>query len=333
MDLGSSKTHPALSRVGTQRLPKSLYVVTAVSNPQRWATRIANYWDFEKHITDSGAILYTVELALGVRPFDVTSSTNPQHVQLRTQDALFHKENLENLGMHRLPADAEYVAFIDADMIFTRPDWVQETLHKLQHFDVVQMFSNYADLGPDHRLSSPYPSYMFSYWNDPNRRWLGAPGGAWAYRVSALRTLGGLMDRCILGAGDYHMAEGLVQRDPQAFSHPETKNCPEAYRSYIAAWKANAAKLNKNIGYVDALMVHKFHGTRAKRAYDTRWKVLLDHQFDPYRDIQSDHQGVYMLTGDKPGLRDVIRKYFNDRDEDATSDPTVAPFTVAPKSS
>ena len=29
-----------------------------------------------------------------------------------------------------------YVAFIDADMMFTRTDWVQETLHQLQHFDV-----------------------------------------------------------------------------------------------------------------------------------------------------------------------------------------------------
>lgn len=288
----------------------------------RWQSRTTNYWDFEKHITDGGGILYTVELALGKRPFEVTSSSNSRHIRFRTEHAMFHKENLQNEGARRLPLDAEYVAFIDADMIFTRPDWVQETLHQLQHFDVVQMFSNYAALGPDHRLAHPCPSYMYSYINDPGRKWLGAPGGAWAYRMSALRTLGGLMDRCILGAGDYHMAEGLVQRDPSVFNHPETANCPEPYRRYIAAWKANARKLNKNVGYVDALMIHKYHGSYAKREYDSRWKLLLDNGFDPYLDIQPDHQGVYMWTGTKPELEAAVLQYLKRRDEDSTTDPS-----------
>jgi hypothetical protein len=321
--------HPALGRIGMARNPAKLYVVTSISNPQRWASRIANYWDFEKHVADSGAVLYTVELAYGNRPFEVTSADNLRHIQLRTEDVLFHKENLANLAIHRLPADAEFVAHCDADMILARPDWVQETLHQLQHFDAVQMFSNYADLGPDHRLSHPYPSYTYSYWNDPHRKWLGAPGGPWAYRLSALRVLGGLLDRCILGSGDYHMAEGLIQRDPAAFNHAELNNCTEPYRRYVNGWKANAARLRKNIGYVQCLAIHKFHGPRLKRAYDTRWRILLDNAFDPFVDIQPDHQGVYMLTGNKPALRDSIRQYFEGRDEDATSDPAVSPTRIS----
>lgn len=113
----------------------------------RWQSRYRNFWNFQKHITDSGAHLVTVELTYGSELFHCTSASDPWSVQLRCSDMMFHKENLGNKGLHRLPVGAKYVAFIDADMMFTRTDWVQETLHQLQHFDAVQMFSHLSDLG------------------------------------------------------------------------------------------------------------------------------------------------------------------------------------------
>jgi hypothetical protein len=45
-----------------------------------------------------------VELAFGNRPFEVTDPDNPRHVQVRSGHELWHKENLVNLGVARLPA-------------------------------------------------------------------------------------------------------------------------------------------------------------------------------------------------------------------------------------
>ena len=53
------------------------------------------------------------------------------------------------------------------------------------------------------------------------------------------------------------------------------------------------------------------------RAYGSRWRVLLDNQYDPRTDVSRDWQGVLQLTGNKPRLRDHIRAYFRDRNEDS----------------
>jgi hypothetical protein len=49
---------------------------------------------------------YIVELAYEDQEFKITNSTNPNHLQLRTKYALWHKENLINIGISKLlPSD------------------------------------------------------------------------------------------------------------------------------------------------------------------------------------------------------------------------------------
>ena len=155
--------HPSQRQHHVTPVTAPLYVVTAVSNPFRYYSRHKLYQAFEKYVADSGAILYTVELALRDRHFEVTSPDNPRHIQLRSPAVLWHKENLLNLGMRHLPADAEYVAWIDADVSFSRPDWVNETLHQLQLYKVVQMWTHSIDLGPNHELIASCSSLMYNW--------------------------------------------------------------------------------------------------------------------------------------------------------------------------
>lgn len=318
-------SHPSQAKVGIRVFPEKLHVVTVLENPLRFLSRYRNYWDFHKHVKDAGAELVTVELAMGARPFEITNSDDPWSVQLRTRDEMFHKENLCNLGAWRLPLGVRYIAFIDADMIFTRPDWVQETLHQLQHFDVVQMFSSYSDQYPDHTLSPVMKSFMWNYYHSEDKpadcygsgKWAGAPGGAWAYRIEAFRALGSLLDRCILGSADAHMAVGLVQKFTLPSLHREISHCTDQYRRYIKFWQRNAARLNGNVGYVQAHLVHKYHGPRSARGYSDRWKILQRHHYDPWSDLMPDNHGVFEWVGSKPGLRDDVRRYFRSRNEDS----------------
>jgi hypothetical protein len=85
----------------------------------------------------------------------------------------------------------------------------------------------------------------------------------------------------------------------------------------VLRWQARAATLKQNIGYVDNHAIHYFHGSKLARAYGSRWRILLDNQYDPRTDVSRDWQGVLQLTGNKPRLRDQIRAYFRDRNEDS----------------
>jgi hypothetical protein len=327
-------SHPAHARPGIHVFPDKLYVITVLEDPLRWRSRYQNYHEFARTVECQGGILITVELALGERRFELTDSGNPCHLQLRTRDELFHKENLGNLGAALLPLSVKYLSFVDSDMISTRSDWFQETLHQLQHFDVVQMFSNYSDMSSTHSVLRTTNSFMWNYWNigniePPNTssgwaEWFqgyeygrrggpGATGGAWAYRTEAFSALGKLMDRCILGSADWYMAFALVGAVNPG---PEAKHVTPAYRNYILDWADNAKQLKANIGYVDAHLVHKWHGPKGNRQYGDRWKILETNQYDPYVDIRPNAHGVWELRGNKPRFRDEIRRYFRFRKED-----------------
>lgn len=314
--------HPAHQAPHTTPISAPLYLVTAVFNPQRFQSRQNLYRAFEKHAEDAGAKCYTVELALRDRHFEVTDHQNPRHVQVRGESELWYKENLFNIGVRHLPQDWEYVALVDADFHFTRADWAEETLHMLQHYQAVQMYSHLTYESFDHKPLNQMKSFAYLH---VNRRELpkhadyghqGAVGGAWAFRRSAFAQVGGMLDCCILGSGDWHMAFGLAMREDY---HPELTELAAVpqYIAKIRRWHEQAKALKGNIGYVDGHAIHHWHGSLKNRAYSTRPQILVRNQFDPLTDLIHDENGVLQLAGNKPALRDDIRGYFRQRHEDS----------------
>lgn len=313
-----------------------LYVVTVVTNYARYRSRYALYKAFEKYVEDSGAILYTVEAAFGDRPFCVTQPSNPRHIQVRTIDEVWHKENLGNIGIARLPEDAKYIAFMDADVMLSRSDWVTETVHQLQHYQVIQMFSHAQDLSPKYHPLTSFTGFMYSYVNSlltgadkeaairkggysggcygPGRTgtfW--HPGYAWAMTREAINILGGLIDFAVLGSADHHMATALIGQ-PMLSVHQDMH---PNYKMLIEQWGRAADLLKKDVGYMDGLLLHYWHGKKKDRRYVDRWKILVDNQFDPITDLKRDSQGVWQLTDRNIRLRDQIRAYFRQRNEDS----------------
>ncbi|WP_428485585.1 hypothetical protein [Rhodopila sp.] len=302
-----------------------LYVVTPIINPSRYRSRYHLYRNFEKYITDIGAVLYTVEAAYGDRAFEITDAANPHHLRLRTNHELWHKENLINIGVSRLPADWKYVAWIDADVQFARPDIVAETVHQLQHFSVVQMFSHATDLGPQHQPLASFDGFVARYMRRHgntvpklDRYGVWHPGYAWACRRDAWDHLGGLIDWGAVGSADRYMACGLFGEMAQALSADTGHACP-TYAGWCLEWQARAETyVKRNVGLVDGLLLHYFHGSKKHRGYARRDEILWKNQFDPLKDIKRDWQGLWQLTDQKLQLRDQLRTYFRSRDEDGT---------------
>ena len=345
-DFDQQMRHPDVPRPASAwSEAQTLHVAAAYSNPCRWRTRRELFNDFRRHLAAAANVrLYVGELAYGDRPHEVTDGSHPLDVQLRTSHELWHKENLLNRVIQTFPPDWKYGAYVDGDFHFTRHDWALEAIHQLQHFDFVQLFSTYTDLGPDHLPNRTYTGFAFANAHRVDERGyrlqatghrrggkllptsslkpqacsayggIGSPGGCWAFRRSALEAVGGLLDICILGSGDHHMAVGLAGI---SVAHPDTSRGGSVYRIAIRTWQERAAVIKRNIGYVDGHAIHHYHGAKSSRGYGWRPRVLRAHDFDPYRDLIRDAQGIYQLTPDKPGLRDDIRAYFRSRNEDA----------------
>lgn len=311
-----------------------LYVITTIFNPVRFSSRWKHYKAFEKRVLDAGAHLVLIEATLGNRPAISAGPVHQNHqvIHVSVKDEIWLKENLINVAIQHLPKDWKYVAWVDADLAFCRPDWVQETLQQLQHHPIVQMFSEVANLGPHHEVMSTGRSFVATYLNcgkvekkgDPdecymegiptNLEWMGAPGGAWAARRETIDCLGGLIDFVIMGSADYYMAICLVGY----FELMSTSCYDREYVRDIQHWQDNALRcVDRNVGLVKGTVLHYWHGKFKNRGYDTRWQILAKYQFNPRTDLRKDGNGVYMLIGGKWQMRDELRHYFRQRNEDS----------------
>jgi hypothetical protein len=335
---------------------QTLHLVAVYSNPFRWRARREHFNDFTAHARITPNVkLYTVELAYGDRPFEVTEEDDPLAIQLRTDCEMFHKENLINIGVSRFPSTWRYGGYSDGDFHFSRRDWALEAIHMLQHHEFVQLFSNYVDLTSEtatsdtgHRVYRQNSSFAWNYVHQQEFLELkqiqrertqggcdpyygqpippggkafpfgyppGAPGGAWAWRRRAFDTVQGMLDTCIMGSGDWWMAFGLIGQKTMLRGDETIRN----YNEDIRNWQKRALKLTANIGCVDNFAQHFYHGGTSNRAYGTRESILIDHKFDPHVDLTRDWQGVFRWTGDKPRLRDAVRQIFIGRREDEPS--------------
>ena len=306
-----------------------LYVVAVISNPERYDSRYRLYRDFEARMLANPHVrLITLEHAFGIRPHAITDSANEHHLQLRGGDGqeVWLKEALINAGFRHLtkldPA-WQYAAWIDADVEFARPQWATEIIHELQHSKVIQPWSHAVDLGPNHETIGNYHSMLFCHRMDIPNVVKGEPaeygqywhsGYAWAIRRDAWDALGGLIDWCIMGSADHHMAWAFLGQ----INKTMPGNVSLSYSTLAQQFQERANRaINGQVGYVRGTILHHWHGRKRERFYQERWATLLENRFDPLLDLQYDHQGLPHLVGNKPKLRDGLRQYLRSRNEDS----------------
>ena len=310
-------------------MSRQLHVFTSHFNPRRFRSRVKLYEDFSTRVAAAGAVLHTVELAFGDRDFEVTDAGNPNHLQVRTSSELWHKERILNLAIRRaLRRDLgiRYLAWIDSDILFADANWAWECVEMLQHYHVLQMFSTAHNLGPNHELlGSAFTSLIRHWrvtgklaWNDGGNGEYGLkyhPGFAWAMTRWAFDQLGGLFDVCIAGSGDTHMAAALCGNYRWGFppvlvgSH---------YGNMLAQWARRADRsVERNVGFMEGAVLHAWHGRASQRGYNTRWQILVDHNFNPHADLQEDAHGCLAWSGNNPSLQDAIRRSLAARNEDS----------------
>lgn len=303
------------------------WVVTAIFNPHRYASRLRLYWDFAAHMAESGATLFTVEAAFGDHPHDVTDSTNSHHLQLRTNQVLWHKERMLNLGIQRIRAiegsSVKTVAWIDADVTFSNPNWVAESRHQLMHHPFIQPFATAVSLNAQEDVMWHTPSTFRAfitergYHQEPplqfGKLFKGHPGLATAARIDALDAVGGLFDTCMAGSGDTVMANALKGKWDAYLPAPTS----EAMAAEMKRWAARCDQhVKANVGWTNGLCIHHWHGRPQERGYEKRWDLTAFHQFNPSEDLTVDSQGLYRWTGNKPHLEDDMRLSLGSRNED-----------------
>ena len=320
---------PTPPRRDPTHLPGSLWAVAAFYSPAGYATPLENYRRFRQGLREQSVPLLAVELGFGDRPFDLAPDDADLLVQIRGGDALWQKERLLNLGISRLPEDCDKVAWLDADILFDRPDWAVETARLLQEYVVVQPYLERVRLGSGGSpadvealpvgLNDGEVYYGMAYGVaakgyqalDSHRRH-GSTGLAWAARRDLLDKHG-LYERELLGGGDTLTARGMFRAARIAKPEHFSPKALEHLRGWAEPFHAD---VRGSVAYVAATVFHLWHGSREGRRYGKRRRILVDHDYDPERDVEVGPEQAFCWASDKPDLHRAVREYFEGRAED-----------------
>jgi hypothetical protein len=296
----------------------NLHIVSVISNVCSFKKRYQLMREFMRRMElENNVILYIVELAYGNQPFAITSANNPLHLQLRTEHAIWHKENMINLGIQKLlPPDWKAVAWIDADIDFDNNDWALDTLKILNGArDIVQIFSHAVDMDANEETMNVYNSFAFqfskglpyshkfpNYWH---------PGYAWACTRKAYEKMEGVFELGILGASDHIMSFCLTNKGGQSISDKYSND----FKNEIQLFQRRVKRLR--LGYVPGIIRHFFHGSKVNRKYIERNEILIKNNYSPHVHLVRDEQGVLVPSPDfSPTFLAEILSYFKQRNED-----------------
>lgn len=306
----------------------TLYVITVVFNPFGFKSRYKLYREFKEYMEQTkGVKLLTVEVAIGDRPFQVTTRHNKWNLQLRTEEEMWHKEAAINAGfLHLLKKvhNAKYVGWFDADIRFANPHWAQDAIQALQRYKIIQPFSEVVYLNSRYERLWNVASALKHYHNKlgyyqhppvkPSYLCGGHPGLAWCARVDTLLKLGGLMSFCVAGSADTHMLNALLG-DVKIFYKP---GMTAEFQAALQNWqRLSDEHVKQNIGCSNGICLHYWHGKSEQRGYEKRWDIMNFHQFDPAKDIIMEDNGLFKWAGNKPQLQYDLRKSMSERNEDA----------------
>jgi len=289
-----------------------LGVVTCFFNPCGYKRNLENYFRFRDAL---GYDLVTVELSFNGE-YEIADAI---HLQGGSENVMWQKERLLNIGINSLPAQYDKVAWIDTDLLFMNPKWYQQAEHLLETQQVVQLCERIHQTDSEGKIVSSRETFAKGYVENRLKEQWFHTGGAWAARRDALGEMG-LFDQDIIGGADAFLAfswSGDVQR---AAMHAKNTFADKTRKFYQKQANIIHSQVQGEIGVVPGDAIHLWHGEPQNRLYIERLEFLKPYDFNPRTDIKIDKYGLWRWNSNKPEMHRDVANYFVLRCEDESEE-------------
>lgn len=319
-----------------------MWVVTSFYNPAGYTRRTQNYHAFYRHLN---VPLLVIELA---KPghHQLASDDADVVISLSGDDQIWQKERLLNIAISALPEEAEFVAWVDCDVLFGNPDWATTAQSMLTAGNrLVQLFEtathlpsqtlpelvspaacrNTQPLLCEHSFASVLASGIYFSAGSRLKRTDAndgvassellpvAHGIAWAGHREILQEIG-LYDACVIGGGDKAMALASAGHAQMLTSKRPMTDMHEKH--YLTWAELFGACTTDRVGFVPGTVFHLWHGHFKRRGYEQRHKLLKQLEFNPYHDLVMAENGTWRWAQHSTSLKSSVRDYFFGRLED-----------------
>jgi hypothetical protein len=289
-------------------MDRSLGLVSCYFNPCGFNRRRDNYFRFHEGMGEDAQHLVTVEAVFDDSIPHMAGLDN--HIIRRTPTMLWQKEALLNIGIQRcLDLGYENIAWLDGDILFLNPGWMDNIREAVSRHKFVQVFQTLKRYYTEDSYEV-IKSVASSAGNSSP-----ATGFGWAVPSHVYRRVL-LYDKLIVGGGDSLIYEAA--NDAMA-TWLEKRYSTYRHAEDVFDW-ANQwwDEIQGDIGYASNNIETFYHGNLKNRRYLNRYDILKKSGFDPKKDVVTDPvNGTIEWTHTrKPYLKSSIREYFSDRKED-----------------
>lgn len=314
--------HPDLESNST------LHVIGVIQNAVRYHSRYRLFRQWAEEMAKTpNVVLHVIEATYGDRhPECKPANGEYNYHRVKTHSEIWLKENLINIGVKNLlPSDWKYMAWVDCDVHFRDPSWALNSIHQLQHYNIIQPWQSASDLDFHGNVMNTWTSFGSlcasgkQMYHDKTRINIGYEYGhsgyAWCCNRYFYENVQKLADFNIVGAGDHLMAWACLNKVESTMP----KQISAGYRKECEDWQRRAFFASAGIvGFTPGRIEHHWHGSKVKRYYWDRWKILLQNDYDPLTDISYDSQGVLVLCGkNKYAIEQAFMRYNRARQEDS----------------
>lgn len=291
-------------------------IVACYFNPKQSPYRIKAFHHFYQSIQHLNHSIFECTIGNGTPQLPNTSSIH----QVRAKSLLWHKETLLNRAIAKLDERFKYIFWLDADVLFTNPNWLVEGVERLQTATILQPFEYCHHLERDRFIPAPTPlarhpqawrsfcatlKTASNYQINANYYDCGNVGFAWGARRSILAAVP-LFERALVGGADRLIAHAAAGQIPHplveiAFSD----NLTEAER-----WSSEFyAQTEGKIDYVPGDLYHLWHGDLNNRQYIQR---IEDFKGKTQSIVERDEQGFFKT--DDLRIDTYMQGYFQRRE-------------------
>ena len=332
----------------SQTSPGTLWGVTSLFHSGVSQLRLRNFQSFRRVSREQGLPLLAFEVTGRDRAFALTSDDADILIQIATDEVLWHKESVYNTCFRYLPASASEVCFLDADVVFSNPHWIEDTRASLDHADFVSPFETVFHLTDDEserliregRVDPATPgqrSFGFGLRetlaadretfvrSGANPVGIGHTGFAIAMKREFMEAVG-FYDRLVLGGGDMAIPDALLESS----SHHLARYLPPSWQADLAQWKQSVmAGGYRSIGHVTGEVFHLWHGDKKYRFYGERYQITRRIGLNAPDDFVRDENGILSLKKGRYRQRLGLRFFFWVRNEEGGGMQRVVRFLLS----
>ena len=262
-----------------------------------------------------------------IRHVKVENQTKIEKKNLRCIDineasVLWQRERFWNIALQYIKGRSDNIIWIDSDICFVEPNWIQKVNRKLKNNNLVHVFdlvidkkvvdNKLIDTGLNRKSTiscyGSLPSNYNGYFSKSGiSMMLGcSPGFAWAAKTKIMKKCM-FPDFFILGSGDKGLLAAALGK----------------YKEYSKALRLNPClcikyggwadrfyhEVNGKVTYIENKIYHLAQGEYSRRLYSNRYNLLEspEFEFDDYIGLSEEKTWIWKM---ECGYKEKVNNYF-----------------------